>query len=138
MTYQSRAIRSQSQKSEMCETQAFDFFNCDSSTMSQFCAIAFQRPKCADLAQARTNAYETIGKRPVNLDLIFDLETQNLHRIPVNNVDLGNSNATVAENGEALLTRVIIFNQVQKKDIKIVSNNSWFYWDQILDVIPKS
>ena len=86
--------------------------------MTQSCAIYSRRPKCANLAQAETNAYETVGNRPVNLALIFDLETQNLHRIPVNNVDLGNSNATVAENGEALLTRVIIFNKVPEKNIK--------------------
>ena len=34
--------------------------------MSQSCAISSQRSKCVNLAQAETNAYETVGNRPVN------------------------------------------------------------------------
>ena len=37
------------------------------STMSVSRAFFSQRPKCANLAQAGTNAYETDGNRPVNL-----------------------------------------------------------------------
>ena len=37
------------------------------STMSQSRAIVSQRPKCANLAQDGTNAYETVGNRPVKL-----------------------------------------------------------------------
>ena len=90
MTSQSRAIRSQSR--EICEIRAFDFMNCGTcdltdvpasiydrkmdarlfdyprySTMSQSCAISSQRPKCANLAQAGANAYETVGNRPVKM-----------------------------------------------------------------------
>ena len=35
--------------------------------MSQSRAISSQRPKCANLAQAGTNAYGTVGNRRVNM-----------------------------------------------------------------------
>ena len=42
--------------------------------MFQSFAISSQRPKCANLAQAGTNANETAGNRPVNLDFGFNLD----------------------------------------------------------------
>ena len=45
--------------------------------MYQSCAILSKRPKCANLAQAVTNALETIGNRP--LKLYFSESAQALH-----------------------------------------------------------
>ena len=42
------------------------------STMSQSCATSSRRPKYANLARAGTNAYETVGNRPVNKKLLSE------------------------------------------------------------------
>ena len=41
------------------------------SSMSQSCAIFPRRPKCANLAQAGTNPYETVGNRQVKINFAF-------------------------------------------------------------------
>ena len=50
------------------------------STVSQSCAICSQMPKCADLAQTRTNAYDMrLSNRPINLRVLSRIRCANIH-----------------------------------------------------------
>ena len=47
--------------------------------MSQSCASSSQKPKCANLAQAGSKAYGTVGNRPINLSVQLNWNELSVH-----------------------------------------------------------